>query len=228
MPIARAIYGPPAFSITVKIIQDDELQVLQGGTYDVTTNELRLPPMSGNFPEDTFTLIMLVLNAFHDDVALFYDSWEQGMAGAAATIVQTSPGVSPSYDPIYGSFYSLPVYEPQNQPPLGNNTWYTGPDFSGMYVFRVSQARAAWTKCYVEDPQFFLNFNTRFYAPPCRAIRPLCSRSARVLCPASRGRPSSLGIGSSTPSTPASPSAPSCSAGMCRSTARTPPERRTA
>jgi hypothetical protein len=163
MPTARAIYGPPALNITVKVIQDDTLTELQGGTYDVTTNELRLPPMSGNFPEDTFVLMMLVLQAFHDDVALFYDSWEQGMAGAAATIVQTSPGVSPSYNPIDSSFYTLSVYEQGNQPQLGNNTWYTSSDFSGMYSFRVGQSRAAWMKCYVEDPQFFLRFNTQYY-----------------------------------------------------------------
>jgi hypothetical protein len=164
LPVARALYGPPAFDITVKVIMDDTLTELQGGTYDATTNELRLPAMSGNFPEDTFVLIMLVLDAFHDDVALFYDSWEQGMAGAAATIVQTSPGVSPSYNPTDSSFYSLSLYEPQNQPQLGNSTWYTGPDFSGMYSFRVAQSRAAWMKCYVEDSQFFLRFNTQFYA----------------------------------------------------------------
>jgi len=164
MPIARAIYGPPAFDTTVKIIQDDTLQTLQGGTYDVTTNELRLPKLSGNFPEDSFVLIMLVLNAFRDDVALFYDSWEQGMIGAAATAVQISPGASPGYDPANpGPFYSGSVYEPMNQPPLGNSTWYP-PGFSGMLVWRIAEARVAWFKCYTEDPQFFLRFNTRYYA----------------------------------------------------------------
>lgn len=165
MPVARAIYGPPAFDITVKIIQDTTLKTLQGGVYDVTTNELRLPPLSGNFPEDTFVLLMLVLNAFHDDVALFYDSWEQGMIGAAATAVQVAPGVSPGYDPANpGPFYSGSVYEPMNQPPLGNSTWYPASGFSGMLVWRIAQARAAWFKCYVEDQRFFQRFNAQYYA----------------------------------------------------------------
>jgi len=41
------------------------------------------------------------------------------MAGAAATAVQTAPGVSPSYSPYDpGPFYSLSVYECENQPAL--------------------------------------------------------------------------------------------------------------
>jgi len=164
LPVARTIYGPPAFNLTVKIIKDDTLQSLQGGTYDISANEIRMPSLSGNFPEDTFVLILLVLNAFHDDVALFYDSWEQGMIGAAATAVQTTPGVSSSYDPAIGPYYTITVYDPQNQPALGNSTWYPGSGFSGMLVYRMCQARSAWTKCYVEDDQFFRNFNRQYYA----------------------------------------------------------------
>ncbi|HJN15967.1 MAG TPA: hypothetical protein QGH10_10770 [Armatimonadota bacterium] len=165
MPIARVIYGPPAFDITVKVIRDDTLSELQGGTYDMTTNELRLPPMSGNFPEDTFVLMLLVLNAFHDDVGLFFDSWEHGFIGSAATAVQISPGVSPGYDPANpGPFYSGSVYDAMNQPGLGNSTWFPDSGFSGMLVWRIAQARAAWFKCYTEDSQFFRRFNTQYYA----------------------------------------------------------------
>ena len=186
LPVALSVYGPPAFNITVKIIQDSTLHVLQGGTYDVTTNELRLPPPSGNFPEDTAVLMMLVLEAFHDDVALFYDSWEEGMAGAAATVVQITPGVMPGYDPAYpGPFYSGSVYEPENQPPLGNSTWYPASGFSGMLTWRIAQARAAWYKCVVENPSFFNRFNAQLYAtlnslPPDQAVALLGDTRALV------------------------------------------------
>jgi len=80
MPVARQIYGPPAFDITVTVILDESLAEIQGGVYDATANEIRLAPLSGNFGEDTFILMMLVLNAFHDDLAFFYDTWEQGFA----------------------------------------------------------------------------------------------------------------------------------------------------
>ncbi|MGQ9731032.1 MAG: hypothetical protein ACUVX8_07120 [Candidatus Zipacnadales bacterium] len=167
MDVARSVYGPPAFNITVKVIADRNVQALQGGIYDVTTNEIRMPPppTSGwNVPEDTFVLMMLILHAFHDDVALFFDNWEQGMAGAAATIIQTTAGVSPDYRPEIGPFYAMPVYEPNNQPALGNSTWYPESGFGVMFDFRVAMARAAWMKCHVEDNQFFKRFNTQYYA----------------------------------------------------------------
>ncbi|MHB8997484.1 MAG: FlgD immunoglobulin-like domain containing protein [Armatimonadota bacterium] len=162
---AKLIYGPPAFNITVKIIRDEAIQSVQGGTYNAATNEIRIPPLSGNFPEDTYVLIMLVLNAFHDDAMLFYDAWEQGMAGAAAYAIQMTPGVSPGYsivDP--GPFYCLSVYEPENQPELGNSTFYPASGATNMLVWRVAMARAAWQKCWIEDPTFFAKFNEGYYA----------------------------------------------------------------
>jgi hypothetical protein len=165
MPKARMIYGAPAFSATVKIIQDNTIQDIQGGTYDVTTNEIRIPPLSGNFPEDTYVLLMLVLNAFHDDALLFYDSWEQGMIGAAAYVIQTQPGVSAGYDPIDpGPFYALSVYECENLPELGNSTYYPASGAANMLVWRIAMARAAWLKCWIENPQFFAQFNQLYYA----------------------------------------------------------------
>ena len=164
MPVARQIYGPPAFNITVTVILDDSLAEIQGGVYDATTNEIHLAPLSGNFAEDTYILMMLVLNAFHDDLAFFYDAWEQGFIGAAATAVQVTPGVMPGYDPVDpGPFYCLSVYEAENQPALGNSTFYPASGFTGMLVWRIAMARAAWYKCYIEDPQFFANFNELYY-----------------------------------------------------------------
>ena len=164
VPKARLIYGPPAFDLTVTVVQDNAIQSIQGGFYDTATNEIHLPPLSGNFPEDSFVLLMLVLGAFHDEVAFFYDAWEQGFIGAAATAVQTTPGVSGAYDPVDpGPFYCLSVYECENQPALGNNTFYPDSGFAGMLVWRIAMARAAWFKCYIEDPEFFANFNRLYY-----------------------------------------------------------------
>jgi len=164
MPVARNVYGPPAFDLTVKIINDPNVQSLQGGYYDVTANEIHLAPMTGNFAEDTFVLLKLVLHAFHDDTIFFFDAWEEGFAGAAATVIQTTPGVSPGYNPYDpGPFYALSVYEPQNQPPLGNPTFYPASGWAGMLVWRIAMARAAWMKCWVEDPSFFARFNAEYY-----------------------------------------------------------------
>ena len=164
-PKAKLIYGPPAFNMTVKIIQDATITAVQGGTYDPATNEIRIPPLSGNFPEDTYVLLLLVLNAFHDDAMLYYDSWEQGMAGAAAYAIQTTPGVSPGYDITDpGPFYCLSVYEAENQPELGNSTYYPASGATNMLVWRVAMARAAWQKCWIENSGFFAAFNAAYYS----------------------------------------------------------------
>ncbi|MFP3904833.1 MAG: hypothetical protein ACLFWB_11380, partial [Armatimonadota bacterium] len=165
VPKARMVYGPPAFDITVTIIQDENIEAIQGGTYDVSANEIRIAPPTGNFPEDTYILLMLVLNAFHDDAILYYDAWEQGFIGAAAYVVQTTADVSPGYDPIDpGPFYALSVYEAENQPELANPTFYPESGTDNMLVWRIAMARAAWLKCYIEDNDFFKNFNTAYYA----------------------------------------------------------------
>lgn len=164
VPVAYNVYGRPAFDIDVTIRLDPELRTIQGGVYDATQNEIRMAPLSGNLAEDSYVLLILVLHAFHDDVAFFYDVWEQGFAGAAATVIQTRSGVAPGYDPIDpGPFYATSVYEPQNQPELGGPTFYPESDWSGMLVWRVAMARSAWFKCWVEDRDFFRNFNEAYY-----------------------------------------------------------------
>ncbi|NLO72871.1 MAG: hypothetical protein GX100_02020 [candidate division WS1 bacterium] len=164
-PKMRQVYGPPAFNQTVTIIQDSSIQAVQGGVYDVSSHQIRIPPLSGNFEEDTFSLCMLVLHAFRGETALFYDVWESGMAGAAATVVQTTSGVSPGYNPVDpGPFYAWSVYEAQNQPALANSTFYPASGFAGMLYFRICMARTVWLKCWAENNDFFRAFNQAYYA----------------------------------------------------------------
>ncbi len=164
-PKMRQVYGPPAFNLTVTIVQDTTIHPLQGGVYNASTNEIRMAPLIGNFPEDTFVLCLLVLHAFRDDAALYYDAWEDGMAGAAATVVQTMAGVAPGYDPVDpGPFYAWSVYECENQPALANSTFYPTSGFSGMLVWRIAMARTVWLKAWAEDNAFFNNFNQAYYA----------------------------------------------------------------
>lgn len=165
LPVAYSVYGRPAFDLDVTVILDEELDALQGGIYDATTNEIRLAPPSGNFTEDSFILLVMVLQAFHDDAAFFYDAWEQGFAGAAATVIQTRPGVAPGYNPIDpGPFFATSVYEAQNQQALGGPTFFPDSGWAGMLVWRIAMSRSAWFKCWVEDPDFFRNFNEAYYA----------------------------------------------------------------
>ncbi len=165
VPVAYNIYGRPAFDLDVNIRLDPDLDALQGGVYDTGANEIVMAPLSGNFSEDTFVLLILVLQAFHDDAGFFYDSWEIGFAGAAAKVVQTRAGVAPGYDPVDpGPFYAGSVYEPQNQEALGGPAFFPESGWTGMLVWRVAMARSAWFKCWVEDAQFFRRFNEAYYA----------------------------------------------------------------
>jgi hypothetical protein len=163
-PKMRLVYGPPAFNETITIIQDASITALQGGVYNASTNEIHMAPLIGNYGEDTFTLCTLVLHAFRDDVALYYDAWEDGMAGAAATVIQSMPGVATGYDPTGGSFYMWQVYECENQPALGNNTYYPASGWDTMLLYRVAMARTVWLKAWDEDNNFFSNFNQAYYA----------------------------------------------------------------
>src|SRR5262249_17312164 len=71
------------------------------------------------------------------------------------------------------SFYYTPYYDLLNQPPLGNNTFsppsksdqpFVVNTLSGMLVPRLQMSSTAWLKCYIENPNFFVAFNTAYYA----------------------------------------------------------------
>ncbi|MFO8081123.1 MAG: FlgD immunoglobulin-like domain containing protein [Armatimonadota bacterium] len=165
LPVAYNVYGRPAFDLDVTVRLDPDLASIQGGVYDASENEIIMAPLSGNLSEDTFVLMILVLQAFHDDAGFFYDAWEIGFAGAAAKVIQTRSGVAPGYDPITpGPFYATSVYEPQNQQALGGPTFFPESGWTGMLVWRVAMSRSAWFKCWVEDDQFFRRFNEAYYA----------------------------------------------------------------
>ncbi len=164
IPVAYNVYGRPAFDLDITVRLDPELDSLQGGVYDATENEIIMAPLSGNFSEDSFVLLILALQAFHDDAAFFYDAWELGFAGAAVKVIQTRSGVAPGYNPIDpGPVYATSVYEPQNQQALGGPTFFPESGWTGMLVWRIAMARSAWFKCWVEDHEFFRRFNEAYY-----------------------------------------------------------------
>jgi hypothetical protein len=107
-----------------------------------------------------------------------FDVYTQGIARAAACIAGqdftangffSALGTIGVIDPV-PSFYYTPYYDLLNQPALGNNTFFpptpsnqTLGGLAGMLVPRLQMASTAWTKCYIEDPQFFIKFNNMYY-----------------------------------------------------------------
>lgn len=160
-PVLQSIYGPPYASIQVSIVRDPELHSLVGGTYNPSTNEIRMPPIQDPV-RDTFVLACLILRAFHDDLMLFYEVWEMGFCRAAALAAHRQ--VEPSFDLAGEPFYVLPLYELLNQPALGNSTVFPPSGYTAMSVWRIGMAQAAWLKVLAQYPNFFRDFNSLYYA----------------------------------------------------------------
>jgi len=160
-PVLVSIYGAPSSSIQVSIVRDAELGDLFGGTYNPSTNEIRMPPI-GDAVRDTFVLACLILRAFHDDMMFFYEVWETGFSRAAALVAHRQ--VEPSYDLASEPYYTLPLYELLNQPALGNSTVFPPSGYTAMSIWRVVMAQAAWLKVYAQYPGFFRDFNALYYA----------------------------------------------------------------
>ena len=161
-PVAKETYGPPGFTITVKIVRDPEVHGLLGGTYVVSTHEIHTPPLSDNHPYDFFNLGQMILHSFHDAAFLAYDSWEKGFVRAAATLCVMRMAIS--FEPMQDPNYLLPIYDLLNQPALGNPTFFPSEDYTAMFPFRVALSEAAWLKVAVEHPAFFRDFNAAYYA----------------------------------------------------------------
>jgi len=161
-PVAKDIYGAPAFDLTVKIVQDSEIHELLGGIYVVSTHEVHIPPLTGNFPYDSFALAQMILHAFHDAAFLAYDSWEKGFVRAAATLCMMRLGGG--FDPMRDPFYLLPLYDLLNQPTLGSPAFFPSTEYTAMFPWRLGMSTAAWLKVAAQYPNFFRDFNSAYYS----------------------------------------------------------------
>ena len=117
-----------------------------------------------------YNLTRQMLIAFHGPLIFAFDAWELGFSDAAALVVnfleQGSPG---SFDPSQLGVYLLPVYDLFNRPELGNPFFFSADSSAGdtsvnLGFYRGGMAQAAWLKVYVENPDFFRQFNAIYYA----------------------------------------------------------------
>lgn len=177
-PVAKRIYGDPSATITVRIVRDDTLRDsamhLRNGIYNASTNEIRINP-TGVLKDDMYSLTHLILYAFHDDALFAYDAWEEGFTWAATYAIFKY--IYPDYDlgESFKTFYLLQLYELLNLPGIGNPRFWpasfdqlVAANYSSvfpysLFVFRCAMAGAAWAKVYVENPNFFREFNAAYY-----------------------------------------------------------------
>jgi hypothetical protein len=166
------VYGDPAFTLNqVRVIRDPALsgssEERLGGYYVVSDPEAGRPAEIHLPPTEDATLMKLqflhmMLYAFHDRALLYYDSWEDGMARAATVAIIKR--INPDFDFLfYTDYYLMQLHDLLNQPALGNSTYFPDSGYDGMLIWRMTQAAAAWLKCYTENRDFFRLFNAAYY-----------------------------------------------------------------
>ena len=188
------LLGPSLGSGTVTILNLDDdaanltaASTIRGATVAVLSAdpnnlniEIHLPNFTsdaGSFQDSFLALAQTMAQCFH---LPYYsnDAFEQGMARAAASIITQglkSRGVAiaqipvQTIDPVPG-FYYTPYYDLQNQPALGNNTFFpltsAKQNFNTtatMIAPRLQMAGTVWTKCWIENNNFFKAFNSAYY-----------------------------------------------------------------
>ena len=166
-----------------------DVQRLAYGYYDVSTNTIHLPHFDAspgsNLDSMSAALLLNLIHAFHGPAVLQYDAWEQGFARAAASVVLRSPIVQSfllnnhitflGSDPTSNNLLSfLSYYDLLNQPPLGNSTFFPPSQanlplnaqltFAKMFYARLAMSGAVWLKVYIENQNFFQQFNAAYYA----------------------------------------------------------------
>lgn len=180
------IYGPPAFANEVTVVHDPTLNDLNMAIYDASSNQIRIellndvdnsnPGLTPIDEYDQYVLTLAVLKAYRDDVAVAYDSWEDGMARAAQLLVISQ--ARPDFGFLARDFNLLfSAYDVLNQPGLESPS-YLGAEAGdeaqvmreGLGVIRAYLAQAAWLKVYAENPDVFRNFNDLYYDRYSRAL----------------------------------------------------------
>jgi hypothetical protein len=153
-PMVKLIYGSPAFSITVNIRKDPNIAF--SGTYNPSTNEITLRSAK----EDV--LCHEMIHSFHDDNIVLLSSYEEGMTRAAEVEVFNQLDDYYHWNENH-SYYVDTYYEHDNQPDIGGENGSFGSGFVNV-LLQYQQAGYVWAKAFLEDKDFFVNFNQAFYA----------------------------------------------------------------
>jgi hypothetical protein len=152
-PVIKIVYGDPAFEIVVNVRKDPTIGL--SGLYFPSNNEMVLREL------DAPIFCHELIHAFRDDLMMYANIYEEGMTRAAEIAVF-------SYLPQYSHWdsrhsYGLDTaYDLNNQPAIAS---VGGSYFSGFanVLLKYQQAGYAWGKIYIEDHDFFLKYNARYY-----------------------------------------------------------------
>ncbi len=138
---------------------------------------------------NTYNLTRLVFLAFwgaqipsfNFNEAQYVEPWIYGMSDAAALQIAYQAAGSPSnFDPSFLGGYLLPVYDFFNRPELSSayiyppNVTTNDNPILALSDIRLTMAQGAFLKIAAENPSFYSQFNTAYYAAvqPRKAVSP--------------------------------------------------------
>ena len=155
---AKVIYGDPAFNITVNIRKDPTISF--AGLYYSSINEMVLRDESNL---DVFCHEMI--HAFRDDNTINFNSYEEGMTRAAEIEVFNRLD---GYTHPFNESHSYPLdvyYEGLNRRVIGslNGSFFNSFPYA-FALLRYQLAGYAWAKVFLENSNFFVDFNRELYA----------------------------------------------------------------
>jgi len=178
-PLMVQVYGEPAPSQrgrTVRVTYDaragDGIYELPASNSTTSGGIIHYDPLvadsglSATQARDinNYNLARQMMIAFHGPLISSFDAWELGFADAAALVVfYKSKGNPSNFDPSQLGVYLLPAYDLFNRPELGNPFFFADGTSPNLGFYRAGMAQAAWLKVYIENSNFFSQFNARYY-----------------------------------------------------------------
>ena len=153
-PIIEMIYGEPAFPITVNVRKDPS--IIFSGEYSPRTKEIVL--------RDATQLDVLcheMIHAFRDENMILINSFEEGMARAVEVEVFSRLTAYTFWNEHHSYMYDV-YYEGLNRQLIGSqsgNFDYASP----FLLLRYDLSGYAWAKVFLENSNFFADFNSELY-----------------------------------------------------------------
>jgi hypothetical protein len=153
-PVAKAVYGPPAFDITVNVVKNPTIGY--AGAYTPPLNTITLSD-----GENLDVLCHEMIHAFRDDLIAAPSIYEEGMVRAAEIEVYDRLGFDTwisGHDYTYDRYYDA-----LNTEAIGaknGNFFFNVP--ATFLVLRYQLAGYAWGKAVIESPSFLADFNRAY------------------------------------------------------------------
>lgn len=153
-PLAKTIYGDPAFNIMVNVRKDPTISF--AGLYYPSLNEMVLRNASSSDP-----ICHEMIHAFRDDNIITLSSYEEGMTRAAEVEVFNQLPTYVHWDENHSYTYDV-YYEGLNKQKIGsrNGNFFAG--YIGV-LLRYQLGGYAWAKALLENSNFLADFNRELY-----------------------------------------------------------------